>query len=189
MTPERAARLVARWVRLYTRDLPAQVAERRRHEIDADLHDHIAHERASGAGERPIAAGILSRMLRGLPADASWHDRHAPGTRIGRRSVLRVAVATGVILLIPLVAMQFSEGWHWRAGDFLFIGALLAGSGLLIELAAKNIRFRAATTALGVLFLVWGIAADGSHLVAFGLVLTAGTVALSVRAARRRPGS
>ena len=48
MTPERMAGLVARWVRLYTRDLPAPVAQRRIDEIDADLHDHIAHERAAG---------------------------------------------------------------------------------------------------------------------------------------------
>ena len=51
MTPERAASLVDRWVRLYTRDLPAAVAQRRAGEIEADLHDHIEHERARGAGD------------------------------------------------------------------------------------------------------------------------------------------
>ena len=65
MTPERASRLVAWWVRRYTRDLPDPVAERRIEEIDADLHDHIAHERAAGTGDRRIAFGIASRMLRG----------------------------------------------------------------------------------------------------------------------------
>src|SRR5919107_1465509 len=43
MTPERVTELVARWVRFYTRNLPAPVAERRIGEIDADLHDHLAH--------------------------------------------------------------------------------------------------------------------------------------------------
>jgi hypothetical protein len=42
MTPERMAELVARWVRLYTRDLPTPIAQRRVDEIGADLHDHIA---------------------------------------------------------------------------------------------------------------------------------------------------
>ena len=46
MTPERMAALVARWVRLYTRNVPPPIAERRIDEIDADLHDHVAHERA-----------------------------------------------------------------------------------------------------------------------------------------------
>jgi hypothetical protein len=190
MTPERAAKLVARWVRFYTRDLPAPVAERRIGEIDADLHDQIAHERAGGTSERRIAARILSRMVRGVLADASWHDRHTSGTRIGRRSIVRVALVTGVILLIPLVAMQFNEEWDWHPTDFVVIGTLLAGAGLVVELAAKNphnIRFRIATTAIGVLALGWGVAGDGPHLRAFGFLLIAGTVALSVRSARRRP--
>jgi len=66
------AALVARWVRFYTRDLPAPVAERRIAEVDADLHDHIAHERAHGTGDGPIARGIAARMVRGVAADVSW---------------------------------------------------------------------------------------------------------------------
>lgn len=88
MTPERAATLVARWVRFYTRDLPTAVAARRIGEMDADLHDHIAHERAKGTSDRRIAASVLSRMVRGVAADVSWRD-HAkatpdPRTRGGR---------------------------------------------------------------------------------------------------------
>ena len=55
MTPERMAELVGRWVRFYTRDLPTAIAGRRVDEIDADLHDHIAHERANGTSDRGIA--------------------------------------------------------------------------------------------------------------------------------------
>src|SRR3954451_23622582 len=116
MTPEHATKLVARWARFYTRDLPAPIAERRIGEIDADLHDHIAHERARGISDRRIALGIVSRMVRGLPADASWHDRHRCGTKIGTRSIVRVALVTAVILLIPLVAMQFQRGVGLAAG-------------------------------------------------------------------------
>jgi hypothetical protein len=58
MTPERPAGLVARWVRFYTRELPAPVAQRRVDEIDADLHDHIAHERSRGPTDRRIALSI-----------------------------------------------------------------------------------------------------------------------------------
>ena len=77
MTPERMAALVARWVRFYTRDLPIPVAQRRADEIDADLHDHVAHERARGIGEQRIVLAIASRMLRGLAADAAWRGRRA----------------------------------------------------------------------------------------------------------------
>ena len=81
MTPERIAGLVALWVRLYTRNLPAAVAQRRVEEIDADVDEHIAHERAAGIGERRIALGIASRMLRGLAADAAWRGRQPKAAR------------------------------------------------------------------------------------------------------------
>jgi hypothetical protein len=77
MTPERVAELVARWVRFYTRDLPISIAQRRVDEIDADLHDQIAHERANGISDRRIALGIASRWVRGLAADVAWRGRHA----------------------------------------------------------------------------------------------------------------
>jgi hypothetical protein len=55
MTPERMAELVARWAGFYTRDLPIPIAQRRVDEVEADLHDHIAHERANGISDRRIA--------------------------------------------------------------------------------------------------------------------------------------
>ena len=78
MTPERMAELVARWVRFYTRNLPTPIAERRIDEIDADLHDHIAHERADGTKEWRIALSVAARMVRGLAADVH-------GARPGRK--------------------------------------------------------------------------------------------------------
>ena len=80
MTPERMAELVAHWVPFYTRDLPAPIAQRRVDEIDADLHDHIAHERADGISDRRIASGIASRMVRGLAADSAWRGHQAKST-------------------------------------------------------------------------------------------------------------
>ena len=69
MTPERALDLVARWVRFYTRELPAPIAQRRVDEIGADLHDHLAYERARGTSDQRIALSILSRMARGMTAE------------------------------------------------------------------------------------------------------------------------
>jgi hypothetical protein len=178
MTPERMARLVARWVRFYTRDLPAPIAERRAHEIDADLHDHIAHERARGSSDRRIALSILSRMVRGMAADASWRGQHATVNtdqhseeamkthRTAARSVVRVVLVTAFILMVPLVAMQVTDEVVWTRGDFAFAGILIAGTGLLYELAASkapNISYRAAVTiALAATFiLIWLTAAVG----------------------------
>jgi hypothetical protein len=197
MTPERVSELVARWVRFYTRNLPAPVAERRIGEIDADLHDHLAHERAGGVPDWRIGLGIAGRMLRGLPADASWRSqmiaRHPTPkepmpSKPAHRSVVRVALATALVLLVPLVAMLISDGTDWGVFDFVFAGALVAGTGFLLELAARNprsIALRVAAAAIGVVAIAFGEADDAPGLVLFGLLLVVGTVAMTVRTALR----
>jgi hypothetical protein len=198
MTPRRMAGLVARWVRFYTRDLPTPIAQRRIDEIDADLHDHIAHERAHGTSDRRIALGIASRMIRGLAADASWRGqaiahRSTPKevmktSKSAHRSAVRVALATACILLLPLVAMQITDEVDWGLADFAVAGALLGGTGLLLELAARkpgNLAYRVAATAIGVAAIVLGEADDAPGLVLFGGLLIVGTVALTLRTAQR----
>jgi hypothetical protein len=193
MTAERVAGVVARWVRFYTRDLPPALAERRIGEIDSDLHDHIAHERADGTGEGRIALGIAARMIRGLPADTSWRRHSLARTSTAKevkmsKSVLRVAAVTALILLVPLIAMIFSEEANWSLADFVFAGILLAGTGLLLELAARNPRnvaLRVAAGAIGVAAIVLGEADDAPGLVLFGCLLIAGTVVMTVRTAQR----
>jgi hypothetical protein len=165
MTPERMAELVARWVRFYTRDLPGPVATRRINEIDADVHDHIAHERARGTSDRRIALSILSRMVRGLAADTSWRGRHDK-QKTAYRSARGVALATAFILSVPLLAMQFTDEVAWGVFDFAVAGALLGGTGLMYALAARkkgNIVYRSAVgvALAAALFLVWLVLAVG----------------------------
>ena len=105
MTPERVAGLVARWVRVYTRDLPGPIADRRIDEIDADLHDHIAHERARGTSERRIALGLASRLARGVTADASWRRRVRP--RKGHPMQILLAL---LVVAIGVAAVVLGEG-------------------------------------------------------------------------------
>jgi hypothetical protein len=186
MTPERMAELVARWVRFYTRDLPEPIARRRIDEIAADLHDHIAHERAHGTEDRHIALSIAARMARGLPADAAWRR----GATHMSRSVIRVAAVTAIVLLIPALGMLFSDGTDWGVFDFVFAGVLVAGTGTLLELAARKPRrlvYRAAAVAIGAAAVVLGELDDAPGLVLFGCLLILGAAALTVRTAARRP--
>jgi hypothetical protein len=198
MTPERMAELVARWVRFYTRDLPTPIAERRIDELDADLHDHIAHERAHGTRDPAIALGIAARMVRGMAADALWRRRtiarSSPRKEVMKtnktayRSAVRVALATAFILLLPLVAMRITDEVDWGVADFVFAGALVGGTGLLLEMAAtkgNNIAYRAAAAAIGVAAIVLGEVDDAPGLVLFGGLLIVGTVAMTVRTAHR----
>jgi hypothetical protein len=197
MTPERMAYLVARWVRFYTRDLPPAIARRRISEIDADLHDHIAHERAHATKDWRIALSIAARMARGLAADVSWRAQNAAHSSTRKkakmsrslyRSVIRVALATAFIVLLPLVGMLITDEVDWGLADFVLAAALVGGTGLLLELAARKpglSAYGAAATAIGVAAIVLGEADDAPGLVLFGGLLIVGTVALAFRTAQR----
>jgi hypothetical protein len=186
MTPERVAGLVALWVRLYTYRLPPAVGRRRIEELDADLHDHIAHERAAGTSERRIAGSLAARMLRGLPADVSWRGRMMP---LGlARSAVRIALPTTLVLLVPLVGMQLSAGFDWSVADFVVAGVLLAGTGVLFELALRSrgsLVYRAIATVVGAAAIVAGEADDAPGLVGFGCLVVLATIVLALRPSRR----
>jgi hypothetical protein len=51
-----------------------------------------------------------------------------------------ILLTTTLLLLVPLVAMQFTEEVNWNLMDFLVAGILLFGTGLLCELALRKIR-------------------------------------------------
>ena len=66
----------------------------------------------------------------------------------------------GVLLLIPLVAMQFTDEVYWTGSDFLIMGILLLGTGLLCELILRKVTKRSSrvilcAVVLGVLILTW----------------------------------
>jgi hypothetical protein len=201
MTPERIAALVARWVRFYTRDLPIPIAQRRVVEIEADLHDHIAHERANGISDRRIALGIASRMVRGLAADVAWRGRHAkagahPSTleetvntsKTLYRSAVRVAFGVALILSLPLVAMLMTDDVVWSLADFAAAGVLLAAIGVVLEMAVRkagNLATALGIAAVGVGAAVFGEADDAPGLVLLGLLLIVSACALGVRTAQR----
>jgi hypothetical protein len=48
-----------------------------------------------------------------------------------RRSIIRVLIGVAVILLIPAIAMQFTDEVRWTPFDFLAAAALLISSGLV----------------------------------------------------------
>jgi hypothetical protein len=100
---------------------------------------------------------------------------------------VRIAAATALILLVPLVAMQFTDEVQWNSFDFLLAAAVLGGTAALLTLAARSPRgvaYRAAAVAIGVAAIVLGEADDAPGLMLFGGLLIVGTVALALRAAR-----
>jgi len=47
-----------------------------------------------------------------------------------------------LILLMPLIGMQFSNEVHWTLSDFIVAAVLLVGSGLLCEFILRQVKTR-----------------------------------------------
>jgi len=56
------------------------------------------------------------------------------------KSLLVVALVTAAILMIPLVAMQFTNEVNWTGFDFVAAGTLLALTGLVLTFALRRLR-------------------------------------------------
>jgi NhaP-type Na+/H+ or K+/H+ antiporter len=59
-----------------------------------------------------------------------------------RNAIAAIATSTALLLLIPLMAMQFTREVSWGTGDFLAAGALLFGAGCAILWACRRVRQR-----------------------------------------------
>jgi bacteriorhodopsin len=57
-----------------------------------------------------------------------------------KESVILVLIVTFILLLIPLVAMQFTNEIKWDLKDFLVMGAMLFVTGLLIEVVFRRFK-------------------------------------------------
>lgn len=71
-----------------------------------------------------------------------------------------VALITGLLLMVPLIAMQFTQEVNWSVSDFIIMGALLFTTGsalVMIMRYAANLANRLAfASAIGSTFLlVW----------------------------------
>ena len=55
------------------------------------------------------------------------------------KRLLYILLTSALILLIPLIAMQFTDEVNWTLADFLIAGVLLISTGLLIEFANRKI--------------------------------------------------
>ena len=81
----------------------------------------------------------------------------------------RILLIPGIalsLLLIPLIGMQVSDDVDWSTFDFIIMGILLLGTGLIIEFALRKFKtFKSRVIAcgiiLGIFFLIWAELAVG----------------------------
>jgi len=77
-----------------------------------------------------------------------------------------IVLTVVILLLIPLIAMQFTSEVDWKLPDFVIMGILLLGTGLLCEFVMRRVkwienRVLNIGAILVVLFLIWAELAVG----------------------------
>ena len=73
---------------------------------------------------------------------------------------IRIALITLFILLIPFIAMQFTNEVQWTIADFIIAGGLLFFAGLAIETVTRRIKNKTYMVVLlvaifSILILIW----------------------------------
>jgi len=80
------------------------------------------------------------------------------------KNIVRILLATIGILLIPLIAMQFTSEVNWTLSDFVVMGVLLFVTGLALDAVlrkAGKYRFIGAIGVLVLFFWIWAELAVG----------------------------
>ena len=77
-----------------------------------------------------------------------------------------IMLTSTILLLIPLITMQFTDEVNWTLFDFVVAGALLIGTGLMCELVIRKVnktkyRIAICIALLIVLLLIWADLAVG----------------------------
>jgi len=89
------------------------------------------------------------------------------------KRLIGILTAIAMILLIPLIAMQFTNEVNWTLSDFLAMGFLLITTGLLCEIVIRKVsrmnqRIVICLILLLVFFLIWAELAVGIFGTPFG---------------------
>jgi hypothetical protein len=151
MNSETPARVVRRWVALYTAGLPAAIRQDRRDEVEDDLWSQMNDAAEAGRGSGSVSGEIVMRLLFGVPADVTWRveqgrlatSRATPerGPAMNLRGVAVLAIVGGVGWAIwPIPAALVGRDWpinapvSWLLLLSVFIGTwALAGATIGLE--------------------------------------------------------
>jgi hypothetical protein len=87
-------------------------------------------------------------------------------TSMEKKNIIRSVLIAELLLLVPLVAMQFSDEWDWGVADFIIVGILLAGVGVGVRMIITGIRTNPRRAVKGIVLaaamvLIWAELAVG----------------------------
>ncbi len=130
-------RVIARYRGLYAKLLslyPKPYRERFAEGMGQTFNDLCRERQAAGAGLFPLALWVFMETSAGIIRERRIMIMMQNITK--RLAVWAAGIAA--ILMIPLVAMQFTSEVVWDLSDFVIMGVVLSGLGLAYELIARR---------------------------------------------------
>ena len=76
------------------------------------------------------------------------------------KRLVGIVLTVVLLLLIPFIALQFTDEVDWSLFDFVLAGVLLLGTGLMCELVMRKVtkighRVAICLALMAALFLIW----------------------------------
>jgi hypothetical protein len=140
----------ARLLRFYSKSFYQRFGEGMEQTFNDLLSERVQANKSVGS----FVAGMFLETLLGV------FKENITFIIMEKKNVLRVVLGTALILMIPLIAMQFSKEVQWGVMDFIVIGILLLSAGFFFEWVAKQGNSAAYKAGVGLsvlagLLLMW----------------------------------
>jgi|SoiMethySBSTD1v2_1073268.scaffolds.fasta_scaffold10115_8 hypothetical protein len=120
------------WYATLLRLYPKPYRERFGEGMEQTFNDLLHERRNSGHGLSLFVLWMFAETLAGI-----LRENERSIVMQNNKSLIRIALVTGCILLVPLLGNLFM-GWNWPPFAFPLWGALLFGTGLTYELVARK---------------------------------------------------
>jgi hypothetical protein len=181
--------LARRWVRIYTRGVPAALRDARRAEIGCDLWEQRHDECGNGRAAFRTGADVLGRVIRGAPSDLAWRLEHRTRSTAPRRlrRARAMARAHRWTVFPAAVELLYLTGAA-KIGTPSFVDApeqLAMAAGAAAILAGMLFLWRGSTPVAAAWLICIGALAP-TLLIARGAPLSLLWAALAMRSAVRR---
>lgn len=140
------------WYAMLLRLYPLAFRHRFGESMAQTFHDLCQEWSRAGRGLFRLALWIFCETSLGILVENTTHMSQLAKT------MLRVALGALAVWMVPVVAAQFVEDWHWGVGGFAFVYLLFFLTGMVIALVARQMG-------------VWSYKAGVGLAVAAGFVL------------------
>ena len=158
MATNPAGRRYRTWYAMLLRLYPRPFRERFGEGMAQTFHDLCRDHGDAKRGLGGLVLWIFFETSVGIVRENTTHM-----SQLGK-TMLRVALGALAVLMVPLVASQVVEGWHWGVGGFVFAYVLFFATGMAYAVIARRMAAWSYKAGVGVA-LVAGFALGWSNMV------------------------